>query len=392
MLEAQYTEELGSLRLQLREECDFRTSLQQSYSDLQQKHNEDMVTNAKVISKLTRQLTMVKLRDREDVEKNMTILAQQQLSHASAPHIGALGKSHTVHGLVGTTPESDHTHDNIHVEALAPILEPRDVTPSKHASTSSTASISSMASSDREGRYRRSLSANDISTKTPSRLSSGSNGIGASPRVSSVHTASVPAHVAASLSRHQLPTTPTSATRVPPGPPRPGVLLHSHSAAGGLNTPLSQHRMRAVTAGPTVFQRPTPGVRNMSQLLHDILPGTNAVQAPISPSSLAIGGPSEVVKPPPVHWNISRRYYAYEELINLPREYFPKDMDLSKKEMYLHPEEFPKVFDGMSYEQFIEQPLWKQVRMKKERKLFAWDDLLPERQPSNSDMANSTSR
>jgi len=58
--------------------------------------------------------------------------------------------------------------------------------------------------------------------------------------------------------------------------------------------------------------------------------------------------------------------YTYEQLLKKP---YPPNVDASKLEVYLLPEEFEKAF-GLSEELFYKLPSWKQLTFKKNAELF----------------------
>jgi len=58
-------------------------------------------------------------------------------------------------------------------------------------------------------------------------------------------------------------------------------------------------------------------------------------------------------------------FYSYDVLKNNP----PKDLDKGNLPNYLEPSEFPGVF-GMSKEEYVKLPRWKQIAKKSEAGLF----------------------
>jgi hypothetical protein len=61
--------------------------------------------------------------------------------------------------------------------------------------------------------------------------------------------------------------------------------------------------------------------------------------------------------------------YPYEALICIPGVELPADVDPAHRELSLHDAEFEVLFH-MAKREFVALPRWKQVKLKKERKLF----------------------
>lgn len=63
-----------------------------------------------------------------------------------------------------------------------------------------------------------------------------------------------------------------------------------------------------------------------------------------------------------------RAIYAYDSLL-YPGPY-PEGVDVKAREMHLNDMEFASIFGGLSKDQFLKLPVWKQIDLKKKNKLF----------------------
>ncbi|XP_051871352.1 villin-1 [Pristis pectinata] len=88
---------------------------------------------------------------------------------------------------------------------------------------------------------------------------------------------------------------------------------------------------------------------------------------PAAPSPLSSSSPSPSPSGPIIV--NGKECYPRELLINVPLEDLPKGVDPEKKEQYLSDEDFEDIFD-MTREEFKMAPIWKQMVLKKQKKLF----------------------
>ncbi len=69
------------------------------------------------------------------------------------------------------------------------------------------------------------------------------------------------------------------------------------------------------------------------------------------------------------HNRTDRKIYSYKILIQNKENKYPSDIDISKRETYLSEIEFKEVFK-MTIIEFNRLKKWKQIKLKKEYKLF----------------------
>jgi len=69
------------------------------------------------------------------------------------------------------------------------------------------------------------------------------------------------------------------------------------------------------------------------------------------------------------HNRTDRKIYSYNILIQNRENKYPSDVDISKRETYLSEIEFKEVFK-MTIIEFNRLKKWKQIKLKKEYKLF----------------------